>query len=79
MVVVEPGAPMHEADTFTCAHCQRVVIVKAGCDPAEAGGFCRVEMKLICGPCADLGTCTPWEKTLEKAEARGRSLRSMGF
>lgn len=64
---------------MVCAHCQAIVVVKPYCDPADAGGFCRVEMKFICGPCADKGRCTPWEKTMERIEAKGRFLRSAGF
>lgn len=74
MVIVDPAMPAPvEFDTITCAHCNRVVRVKK--DP---GGFCRVCMRALCGPCADLGKCTPFEKKLEAWEARDRFLRSVG-
>jgi hypothetical protein len=70
---------VREWDTFTCGHCQRVTLVEARQDPSKLGGFCRVCMKHICGPCADNGTCRPFEKALEQAEARDRFLRSAGL
>lgn len=66
-----------EADTFTCAHCNRVVIVRPKCNPDDLGGNCRLCMKMVCPKCVDLG-CTPFEKKLEKWEARDRALRSYG-
>lgn len=35
--------------------------------------------KNICGPCADLGKCTPFEKKLEQMEARGRLFQAAGL
>lgn len=72
MVIVDPSAPDKEWDTITCCHCNAVVRCKA--DP---GGFCRLCMKAVCGPCADLGACQPFEKKLEameKAAERDRYL-----
>lgn len=63
------GEQVVECDTFTCAHCNTVVFVPPRAAPAESGGFCRLCMKLICGPCSDHG-CTPFEKKLEAMEAR---------
>jgi hypothetical protein len=77
-LIVEPGAPTKELDSFTCCHCNRVVWVKPFAPPADAGGFCRLCMKPTCGPCADLGTCNPFEKQLEEEEARNRFRRSIG-
>lgn len=68
-----------EADTFSCFHCQRIVHVRPLTDAADAGGLCKVCMKLICGPCVDAGSCVPWERTFEKIEARDRALRSYGM
>jgi hypothetical protein len=64
-----------EADTFTCAHDQRVVFMKpakAGGPAPDIGGFCRQCMANICGPCADKGTCTPFLRKLEIQEGRRR-------
>lgn len=75
-VWTEPSRTV-ERDTFTCVHCNTVVFVKPKQDPSEMGGFCRQCMSHICGPCADLGKCTPFEKKLEEMEARDRFLRSV--
>lgn len=77
-MVFGPLGIERECDTFTCAHCNRVVHVKPKCNPDELGGNCRLCMKMVCPKCVDLG-CTPFEKTLEKWEARGRALRSYGI
>lgn len=76
-VWASPDGVTKEKDTITCAHCGKLVFV----DPPPApppGGFCRVEMKPVCGPCADLGRCTPFEKKLEEQERRGRMLAAIG-
>lgn len=66
-----------EYETLSCAHCQRTkVIYKKGQD---MGGLCYVCWSLICGPCTDKGICEPWERQLEKQEARFQSRRSMGL
>jgi hypothetical protein len=41
-------------------------------------GGCRMCMGMLCGPCADAGTCTPFEKKLEAIEARARLLQQIG-
>lgn len=66
-----------ETDTFTCAHCNKMVIVKPKCDPDDLGGMCRLCMKMVCPTCVDLG-CTPFEKRLEAIEKRDRARRSYG-
>jgi hypothetical protein len=78
-VITEGDGGRREADTFSCSHCQRIVFVRARQDPSELGGFCRACMRHICGPCADVGSCTPFEKMLERVEARDRFLRSAGL
>lgn len=61
-----------EIDTFTCAHCNRVVHVPPHQDAADLGGLCKQCMGLICPRCVDKRTCTPWEKNMAEAEARQR-------
>ena len=78
-LVVGPEGVTYEADTFTCHHCQLVVYVQPHSPASDAGGWCGVCAKLICGPCADKGVCIPWEKQMEKMEARDRFLRSAGL
>lgn len=70
-----PEGPPKEADSFTCAHCQRVVFVKPRMDPADMGGLCKQCGGLICARCVGQG-CTPWEKAMERTEARERTRRA---
>ena len=61
-----------EADSFTCAHCNRIVVVKPKCDLTDLGGFCRLCIKMICPACVDIGSCDPFEKKLERQEKEYR-------
>ncbi len=74
----DPGGIRQEADTFTCHHCGKLVIVKPKCNPDDLGGMCRLCMKMICPSCVDTGDCTPFEKKLEQIEKRAIALRSYG-
>ena len=76
-ITTEPGKGDVEEDTFTCAHCNSIVFVKPFADPASFGGFCRMCMRHICGPCAGKHECTPFEKKLEEMERRDRFLRAV--
>ncbi len=70
----------HEHDTFTCGHCQFVVIVPAKTrDPADLGGLCKICMALVCPKCYGKNACTPWEKQMEVSEARDRFRREAGL
>lgn len=64
--------------TFTCCHCGDVTIVAARARAEDCGGFCLCCMKPTCKACAGKG-CAPFEREIERQEARGRSLRSMGL
>ena len=66
-------------DTAQCCHCNAIFRVKPLKDPADAGGFCRLCMELICSGCADKGACTPFEKQLDEIEKRDRFMRSAGL
>lgn len=79
------GKVVGESHTFTCCHCNRVVEVPAkgsasgiAGPPPDLGGFCRRCMHTVCGPCCDDGTCVPFLKRVEAAEARAAMLRSIG-
>ncbi len=78
LVIVDPyAAKPLEHDTFTCHHCNVVVVVELKADPDKLGGFCRLCMKQICPTCLN-GNCTPFEKKLEAIEARDRLTRAIG-
>lgn len=68
-----------EADTFTCGHCNGVVVVKPMCDPADAGGACRICDSHICKSCAARGVCDPLEEKLKRIEASAEARRSYGL
>jgi hypothetical protein len=68
-----------ERDTFTCNHCNRVCFVRPLADASEQHGFCLRCMRNICGPCADVGRCAPFEKLIEEAEQRERFARAAGL
>lgn len=90
--IIDPDRPPIERDTTTCNHCGCVIFTKPNSAATvylildrrtlhwqeEAGAFCRVCMRPVCLSCHDHGTCRPWEKALEAAEARDRLRRSVG-
>lgn len=67
-----------EADTFTCSHCQKIVIVKPMCDPADMGGRCGMCDSLICQNCVG-HECIPWEEKMKQLEASYEARRSYGL
>lgn len=52
-----------EADTYTCGHCQRVVIMAPG---KQNEGMCRVCWRLVCKHCMKAGNCVPFEEEIER-------------
>lgn len=56
-----------EHDTFTCKHCQRVMIVLPKAKPEDVGGFCKLCAALICPTCVGLG-CKPYEEEMRELE-----------
>ena len=95
-IIVDPDAPDAEFDTIRCCHCHKIVRMKPGhsmqgFSPGDASnvgkpdpaGMCYRCMQPVCGRCADLGTCTPFEKTMEQMEsadlARRRLFDAMGI
>lgn len=75
----DAGGVRQEADTFTCFHCNTIVIVKPKCNPSDLGGMCRVCEKMICPACVDLGQCDPLEEKLKRAEQSYQARRSYGL
>lgn len=68
-----------EVDSFTCAHCNSVVWVRAKQRAEDLGGHCRMCNKPICPNCAGIGSCTPFERKLEAMEANDAALKSYGM
>lgn len=65
----------------TCGHCQYQLAIEPSRSAhiivriAAPCGGCG---KYLCGPCRATGGCDPWEKKMERMEARDRLLRAMG-
>ena len=76
IIVTDPGAPLHEQDTFTCIHCNKIVLVKPGGTIADFE-WCRKCMKPVCRKQVCQVDCNPWERQLEIQEARGKLHRAM--
>lgn len=73
-VIIDPAEGIKECDTFTCAHCHRIVHVKPATDPAANGGRCLtcedgMSRGLICSECVGQ-PCTPFFKRLDAEEKR---------
>jgi hypothetical protein len=79
VVVITGPEGIVEEDAFVCQHCSRMITRPGGVSMDEVSGGCGVCGKIICLPCVNVGTCTPFEKRLERMEARGRFLRSAGL
>lgn len=69
-VVIDGENGRREADTFTCGHCNKVVIVPVKASVDELGGLCRCCDSLICPDCVKDGRCIPLEARLAGLEAR---------
>jgi len=84
-ILVDPLNPNPiEADTYTCGHCQRIVIVTARVAPEDMGGICGACKKLICPVCYHkrtvlLEACETWEAMFDRMEARAKFLKDAGI
>ena len=67
-----------EHETFTCQHCNKIVLVTHRCRPEDLGGRCTCCGGLICPACTGKG-CDHIEKKLERAESKFAALRSYGL
>ena len=66
-----------ESDAFVCAHCNKIIVVPPKSDVSTLGGYCTTcGMAMICPKCVALGTCDPFEKKLNRMEARYHARRS---
>lgn len=65
-------------DTFTCKHCQKIVVVPPKARAEDCGGWCRMCAAPICTECS-AKPCVPFEKRLERLEASHEARRSYGM
>lgn len=70
-------AALVERDSFRCCHCGDIKFVEPKQAASDAGGWCMRCAKPICGACADIPTCRPFERWLDQMEARDRLFRSV--
>ena len=73
-IIVGDGPGTGEADTYTCAHCNRVRFVKPMAGPDELPDVCHLcgdknRPSFICEQCVGKG-CDPFEEKLKRMEAR---------
>ena len=72
--VTGPAPGAGEWDTFTCAHCNCVKMVKPMASANEMPSVCHMcgdknRPSFICEPCAAKGGCDPFEEKLKRMEA----------
>jgi hypothetical protein len=72
-----PDAPTERLKTFTCSHCNNVVIIRAGATATEMGGWCGMCSKPICAACTNNPACVPFERRCDAIEARDRLRRQL--
>lgn len=63
-----------ETDTFTCGHCNKMVLIKAkrAVIAIRKCGGCQ---RHVCAACHGMAKCDVIEKKLERIEARDRLLK----
>lgn len=70
VIIIDGQMGRRETDTFTCGHCNAIVVVPVKASPTEMGGLCGCCDDLICPTCVKDGRCIPLEKRLAGWEAR---------
>ena len=73
-----PDGNVSTWESSTCAHCQSITTIPNRRKMHEVTDVCRSCMKLICLQCAGF-PCRPWEKEMERQEARARMFRDIGI
>ena len=78
--VTPEGKVVNENETFTCGHCQHITDVGPKQRLDELGNMCLVCMRPCCKQCTfemtHGGGCAPFEKKLERIEARANARRT---
>lgn len=78
-IIVDPDTQTKESDTGLCAHCHAVFFYEQDMNGRTSGAFCLHCMRPVCLRCDAIGSCTPFERALEKME-RGESFaRAIGL
>lgn len=66
-------------DSYRCGHCGLPAVVRPKHRDTDIGGWCRICASNVCPRCVVSGRCDPFEKAIERVEAKGRMLRSYGL
>lgn len=62
-------------ETLTCAHCNRIYPKPGTHDPV---GFCHMCFKPVCLACGAKDKCDPFERKLDRLEARSKLRAAVG-
>ena len=65
--IFDPEAPVKERDTFTCCHCNKIIVVRSGSGIER--GYCVNCDDLHCGG-SSCWNCVPFERKLLAMEGR---------
>ena len=76
---VDEHGRLHENDTFTCRHCQRLVDKAAFTRVEDIAGVCAHCNAPICPVCIKRGQCDPFEEKMKRIEASYHARRSYGL
>jgi hypothetical protein len=76
VTIVDSSASLYEQDTFTCIHCNGIVLVKPGLTITDFA-WCRKCMKPVCEKERCQTRCLTWDRRMEISEARGKLHRAM--
>ena len=66
-------------DAYRCGHCGLPKAVRVKHRDTDIGGWCRVCDSNVCPACMISGRCDPFERAIERIEAKGTALRSYGL
>lgn len=81
-IIIDPELPPVEHDTFTCSHCNKIVIVPPGWRPENMPSMCKGCSGYLCLACWNLrmrgADCVTWKQQIDRIEARNQALKSYG-
>ena len=66
-------------DTYSCVHCNKVVVVMPKQRADDMGGWCRMCAKPVCPNCEAKGSCDHFEKKLARMEHSRAARQSYGI
>lgn len=72
-VTTDPSGKETIRETFTCPHCGRPTLKPRG---GEDNGWCHMCFRMTCIRCGKIDRCVPFEKRLERIEARAKLLNA---